>query len=93
MYGKLGRILQRRVGKGLSRIDVPDSSAASPTSGDPQNPKTWNGPWRAITFPMEIAQEVCKINSDQYNQAQHTPFGSGPLADMIGRKGDNIYLS
>jgi len=88
MYGKLGRILQRRVGKGLSRIDVSDSSAASPTSGDPQNPKTWNGPWRAITSPTEIAQEVCKINLDQYNQAQHTPFGFGPLADMIGWKGD-----
>lgn len=88
MYGKLGRILQRRVGKGLCRIDVPDASAASPTSGDPQNPKTWKGPWRATTSPTEIAQEVCKINLDQYNQAQHTPFGFGPLADMIGWKGD-----
>jgi hypothetical protein len=41
-----------------------------------------------VTHPHEIAQEVCKINSAQYNQAQHTPFGSDPLENLFGHKGD-----
>ena len=88
MYRKIGRTLNKVVGKGLSRIDVPDASAATASSGDPNNPKTWKGPWRSVTYPQEIAQEVCKINSMQYHQAHNTPFGSGPVADILGRRGD-----
>jgi len=88
MYRKLARILNKTKGTGLSRIDIPDAAAATATSGDPNFPKTWKGPWKSITNPREIAQEVCKINAAQYHQAHTTPFGSGPLADMIGRRGD-----
>jgi hypothetical protein len=75
-------------GTGLSRIDVPDASAASDTMGDPNCPKTWKGPWKSITSPREITQEVCKVNLAQYHQAHQTPFGSGPLANLLGRQGD-----
>ena len=43
---------------------------------------------KGITSPRGIAQEVCKMNTAQYHQAHDTPFGSGPLADMIGQRGD-----
>jgi len=90
MYRKIGRTLEKRHGGGLSRIDVPDASAASSTSGNPNNPKTWKGPWRSVTNPNEIATVVCQINAAQYHQAHDTPFGSGPPADMIGRQGDTV---
>jgi len=88
MYRKLGVLLNGTKGKGLRRIDVPDESAVSATSGDPKDPKSWRGPWRSVTNPTEIAREVCKVNLLQYNQAQHTPFGSGPLADLLGCTGE-----
>ena len=44
MYRKIGRTLEKTHGSGLSQIDVPDSSAASSTSGNPNDPKTWKGP-------------------------------------------------
>jgi hypothetical protein len=74
--------------KGLSHIDVPDTSAETATSGYPNCPTTWKGPWRSVTNPQEIAQEVCKINANQYHQAHCTPFGSGPVADMFGQRGN-----
>ena len=43
MYRKIGRVLGKTKGKGLSRIDIPDASAATDTSGDPNSPKTWHG--------------------------------------------------
>jgi hypothetical protein len=88
MYRKIGRTLNKVVGKGLSRIAVPDASAATASSVDPNNPKTWKGPWRSVTHPQEIAKEVYKINSMQYHQAHNTPFGSGPVVDILGRRGD-----
>jgi hypothetical protein len=88
MYRKIGSALHKSKGKGLSRIDVPDEAAASYTSGDPSDPKQWKGPWRSVTNPNEIARVVCKFNTQQYHQAHHTPFGSGPLAALFGRRGD-----
>jgi len=88
MFKKIGITLKKNYGGGLSRIDVPDASAASIVNGDPNNPKQWKGPWRSVTSPREIALEVCKINSSQYHQAHYTPFGSGQLADQLGRRGD-----
>jgi hypothetical protein len=41
-----------------------------------------------VTNPHELAHEVCKINATQYHQAHSTPFGSGPVAKLFGRRGD-----
>jgi hypothetical protein len=46
-------------------------------------PKLWKGPWCSITNTDEIGYYICKENTKQYNQAQHTPFGSGYLADTL----------
>jgi hypothetical protein len=88
MFRRLGVILKGKSSQGLSRIDIPDSSAHNLAFGDPNKLKTWTGPWKTVTNPQDIVKEVCKINAAQYHQAHHTPFGSGPLADLIGRHGD-----
>jgi len=88
MYRKISKILNKNNGTGLSRIDIPDPSAVSDVTGDPNNPKSWKGPWKSVTSPSGIARKVCKINIAQYHQGHATPFGSGPLAAMIGRRGD-----
>ncbi len=68
-------------------MDIPDANAKGPNLGDPKSPKTWNGPWVTVTNPTEIAKVVRELNLQQYHQAYHTPFGSGPLANLIGRNG------
>jgi hypothetical protein len=88
MFCKIGKTLNKIQGKGLSRIDVPDASAANETSGDPNLQQTWRGPWKSVTNPTEIAKVVCQVNAEQYHQAHDTPFGSGPLAETFGRRGD-----
>ncbi len=88
MYKKIGTTLDPNVSLGLNRIDIPDIRARGPNLGSPEDPKTWKGPWVTITNPEEIAKRVCAINIQQYHQASATPFGSGPLADIIGRNGD-----
>ncbi len=75
---------------GLSRIDIPDSSATNWRFGDPSTPKSWSGPWRSIAHPTEIAQIVKIMNITQYHQAFSTPFGSGPLAQAIGRNAESL---
>jgi hypothetical protein len=88
-YRKIGRTLQERQNNGLSKVDIPDKqTGGSPSLGDPQDPKTWKGPWISLTKPQEIAEVICEINARQYHQAHSTPFGSGPLADLVGRRGD-----
>jgi hypothetical protein len=88
MYRKIGRTLNKVAGKGLSCIDIPDAAVATEGSGDPDNPKSWKGPWKSITNPTEIARAVCKVNARQYHQAHTTPFGSGLVARLVGRRGD-----
>lgn len=88
MFRKLSRVLNKHKGKGLSRIDVPDALASNETNGDTNNPKTWKGPWKPVTNPTEIAEAVCKVNTAQYHQAHNTPFGTGPVAELFGRRGD-----
>jgi hypothetical protein len=70
-------------------VDIPDSRAAhNPDFGDLTNPKLSSGPWCTITDPTSITRIICGINKAQYHQAHHTPFSSGPLASLIGRRGD-----
>jgi hypothetical protein len=88
MYKKIGTTLHPHSSTGLSRVDIPDSRAQGPNLGSPDDPKTWKGPWISVTHPEEIAKIVASMNVCQYNQAQETPFGSGALADLIGRNGD-----
>jgi len=90
MFRKIGKTLNKHQGRGLRRIDVPDPAAANDTSGDPNQPKTWRGPWKSVTNPSEIAKVVCQVSTEQYRQAHGTPFGSGPLADLFGRRGDTL---
>jgi hypothetical protein len=68
---------------GLTRVDVPLHPPHMPISALP-DPKTWQGPWRSVTDPEEIAKNVCVMNTRQYNQVQNTPFGTGYLVDCIG---------
>jgi hypothetical protein len=92
MFQKISKVLNKSATKGLTRIDILDSRGATDTSGDPNNPKTWKGPRRSVTNPTDIAKAVCKANIEQYHQAHITPFGSGPLAALIGRRGDTPAL-
>jgi hypothetical protein len=72
-------------------VDIPDKQANQAHFGDPNDPKTWEGPWIAITNPQEIAEVICDINAKQYHQAHSTPFGFGHLAQLLGHKGDSLY--
>jgi hypothetical protein len=85
-FHKLGQLLKGNMNKGLSKIDVLDHHASG--CGDPADPQRWSGPWRTITNPREIATVVATMNTKQYNQAEITPFGSAPLAQAVGRRGD-----
>jgi hypothetical protein len=69
-------------------VDIPDPTTTNPRFGTLSNPKTWTGPWVTITQPTEIANIVSDINTAQYHQAHNTPFGSGHLANTLGRHGD-----
>jgi hypothetical protein len=68
----------------LCRINVPASIPLEPYPVGP-DPKTWDGPWVAITDPWLIAKYVCAQNVRQYNQAANTPFGSGYLGKCVGQ--------
>jgi hypothetical protein len=71
MYRNIGAVLgQTNMNKrGIARIDVP----APPPGVDTNtiDPKTWKGPWRAVTEPDEIGFYICQTNVRQYNQAEY----------------------
>jgi hypothetical protein len=52
--------------------------------GNPKDPKKWTGPWTVLYEPEKIARAITKAIIRQYNQAEHTPFCSGKLAEAIG---------
>ncbi len=58
--------------------------------GRHEDPKIWKGTWVSVTSPEEIAKHICDMNIKQYNQDWATPFGSGPLAETLGRNGDTL---
>jgi hypothetical protein len=53
-----------------------------------QTQKLWEGPWRTITEPEQLATHVASANARQYHQAINTPFGQEPLHTCFGYKGD-----
>jgi len=70
----------------LSRVDIPLSSNSTPYPNGP-DPKTWQGPWRACSYPHGISEHICSMNARQYHQAHSSPFGIDPLLSYFGYQG------
>jgi hypothetical protein len=90
MYKRIGITLNPNISLDLCRVDIPDRRAQGPKFGSPDDPQTWKGPWATLSNPEETTQTVGAIYIKQYHQASGTPFGSGPLADIIGRNGNTL---
>jgi hypothetical protein len=93
IFRKIGLTLRGTSSSGLSRIDIPDPSANGQHLGDPNDPKTWRGPWKSIYSPDGIAQVATQMNVQQYKQAHSTPFGSGLPSKLFGRHGDTLHAT
>jgi hypothetical protein len=76
----------------LSRVDIPASPIEEPYPIGP-DPKVWKDSWKSVTEPDQIVRHVCAANQRQYNQAASTPFGSGPLLELIGYKADTPAIA
>jgi hypothetical protein len=87
-YRKIANTLRPVKQLVLSSLDVPDSHCIDRNYGDCTQPKTWKGPWKTLTDHEQIARAICQVSIAQYNQAMLTPFGSGPLADKLGKYAD-----
>jgi hypothetical protein len=42
--------------QGLTKVETPDRAATGRGLGNPDDPKSWKGPWKTITKPEEITQ-------------------------------------
>lgn len=84
MYRQIGACLNptSENAGGISRVDIPAPSDDTPVESI--DVTQWRGPWRSITDPTEISFHICNVNKKQYNQAQDTPFASGPFAVSLG---------
>lgn len=87
LHRKIGYLLYpERYSGGLSSIDIPaESDQPYPLGPDP---KQWEGAWKVITNPNQLATHVSAANRRQYHQAAHTPFGEEPLKTYFGHNGD-----
>jgi len=71
----------------LTSIDIPNEKEV-PEKFDSEAIKSWQGSWKTIIDPAEIAQHVCQANAVQYHQAYGTPFCSEPLLSHFGHNTD-----
>ena len=94
MHRTIGFLLKPDRGQGLLQVDIPDADAIPPPGelfGDPDDAKTWKGPWISIKDPEEMAKQVAKANIRSYNQAHNTPFAGGHLGESLGKYGANPF--
>lgn len=82
-YNKISQVLKQQNNSGLNQIDIPYPKVVQ-HHGKPNDLKKWAGPWISLTDPEEMAKAVIKMNIEQYHHAHRTPFGSGPLATLLG---------
>ncbi len=85
MFQRIGNTLSVATDNrgGLVRVDIPEVANYQPYTQGP-DPRVWEGSWRSVTDPNQVAKYICEENARQYNQAENTPFGSGYLAEKIG---------
>jgi hypothetical protein len=82
-FQTLTSILKPAPSRGLARIDIPSTTIEKPYPVG-LDPKSWNGLWTLVNDPDTVSAHVCAANVHQYNQAINAPFGSGPLAELLG---------
>jgi hypothetical protein len=89
-HRKIGRTLHMPTNSGLSRIDVPNSSAANTQTGDPNQPKTWTGHGKQSRNHNKLHRDSENGKSGTISSSSPDTIWSGPLASAMGRTGDTL---